>query len=89
MTLLADLKFGVRMLLKSPAFTLAAVSAIGLGIGVNSMMFTIYNAALFKSVGNSRAVRHSTRIVAGGNPGSLAPAIAPLHTRSPRPGSAP
>ena len=50
MTLLADLKFGVRMLLKSPAFTLAAVTAMGLGIGVNSMMFTIYNAALFKSL---------------------------------------
>lgn len=38
------------MLAKSPAFTLAAVVAIGLGIAVNSMMFTVYNAALFKTL---------------------------------------
>lgn len=50
MDFLADVKFGARMLVKSPAFTLAAVGAIGLGIGVNSMMFTIYNAAFFKSL---------------------------------------
>jgi putative ABC transport system permease protein len=50
MDILADLKFGARMLAKSPGFTLAAVVAIGLGIGVNSMMFTVYNAALFKTL---------------------------------------
>src|SRR6185503_15527735 len=50
MRLLPDIRFGWRILAKSPGFTLAAVAAIALGIGVNSMMFTIYNAALVKSL---------------------------------------
>jgi len=50
MRILADLRYGGRTLMKSPALTLAAIGAMALGIGVNSMMFTIYNAALFKSL---------------------------------------
>jgi hypothetical protein len=50
MSILPDIRFGWRILAKSPGFTLAAVVAIALGISVNSMMFTIYNAALFKSL---------------------------------------
>ena len=50
MSILPDIRFGCRILAKSPGFTLAAVAAIALGIGVNSMVFTIYNAALFKSL---------------------------------------
>ena len=50
MSILPDIRFGWRILAKSPGFTLAAVAAIALGIGVNSMMFTIYNAALFKTL---------------------------------------
>jgi len=50
MDILADARFGWRVLAKSPAFTLAAVITIGLGIGVNSMMFTVFNAALFKTL---------------------------------------
>jgi predicted permease len=50
MSILPDIRFGWRILAKSPGFTLAAVVAIALGIGVNSMMFTIYNAVLFKTL---------------------------------------
>ena len=50
MSILQDIRFGWRILAKSPGFTLAAVGAIALGISVNSMMFTIYNAALLKSL---------------------------------------
>ena len=60
MRILPDIRFGWRILAKSPGFTLAAVAAIALGIGVNSMMFTIYNAALFKTLPfeNPRQIVH-------------------------------
>ena len=50
MTFVQDIRYSLRMLGKSPGFTLVAIVALGLGIGVNSMMFTIYNAAMFKSL---------------------------------------
>ena len=60
MNILADIRFGLRMLAASPGFTLAAMLAIGLGIGVNSMMFTVYNAAFFKMLPfeNPRQIVH-------------------------------
>jgi len=69
MSILSDIRFGWRILAKSPGFTLAAVAAIALGIGVNSMMFTIYNAALFKTLPfeNPRQIVHiHTRNLAEG-----------------------
>ena len=39
-----DARFAVRLLRRDPSFTLAAVAVLGLGIGVNSMLFTIVNA---------------------------------------------
>ena len=60
MSIVPDIRFGWRILAKSPGFTLAAVAAIALGIGVNGMMFTVYNAALFKSLPfeNPRQIVH-------------------------------
>jgi putative ABC transport system permease protein len=69
MSILPDIRFGWRILTNSPGFTLAAVTAIALGIGVNSMMFTIYNAALFKTLPfeNPRQIVHiHTRNLAEG-----------------------
>jgi len=47
-TLWQDLKFGVRALLKNPAFTAVAVVTLALGIGVNSTVFSMVNAYLFR-----------------------------------------
>jgi macrolide transport system ATP-binding/permease protein len=48
MTIVQDLRFGLRLLLRNPGYTAVAALSIGLGIGINTMTFSGVNTVLLK-----------------------------------------
>jgi hypothetical protein len=63
-SILYDLRFGVRMLVRSPAFSLAAILSLAIGIGANTVLFSVVNAVLWRPLpypGAERLVRVGER----------------------------
>src|SRR5215472_18172272 len=56
---LQDLRHACRALLRSPGFTLVAIATIALGVGVNTTLFTAYNAVALKPL----PVAYANRVV--------------------------
>src|SRR5881394_2525389 len=49
-TLIYDVRFGLRMLLKNPGFTLAALVTLALGIASSTAIFSVIDAVLVRSL---------------------------------------
>jgi predicted permease len=63
--LLQDLRFAVRMIAKSPGFTLIVILTLGLGIGANTAIFTLMDQVLLRAL----PVKDPARLVLLDGPG--------------------
>ena len=47
-TIFQDVRYGVRMLIKTPALTFVVILALALGIGANTAIFSVINAVVLR-----------------------------------------
>jgi hypothetical protein len=59
--LIAQLRYAFRFLWWTPPFTIPAVASLGLGIAVNTTIFSVFNATLLRPLGDT-AVGEIVRI---------------------------
>src|SRR6266446_9421891 len=63
-SLIKDIRYALRSLLKHPAFTVVSVITLALGIGANTAIFTVLNAVMLRSL----PVKDPERLVFLSNP---------------------
>ena len=64
-TVIQDVRFGIRGLLKNPGFSAIAIMTLALGIGANTALFSVMNALLLRNL----PVRDPQQLVVLSDPG--------------------
>jgi predicted permease len=69
-TLLKDIRYGIRMLAKTPAFTVVAILSLALGIGANTTVFSLMDAVMLRSlpIQNPEQIVDIATVVSGQEP---------------------